>query len=709
MVVEEQRKFKVPSFINPKQNSKGFIASLFILIAILGASTYTATTGNKTPDKSKVEPETVFTPISNNTVVYGYWADKNSEIEAADLNSGKIYQVAELGKDIKKVTVASSNSLIFINKTDDRDHGKEIVAYDLGSKNIKTIASADTDFGIDDYVISPNKKYIAIWEIRMGKESQQLIGGNSRVYSANTSSPNQKNLIYDEPITQDVPVSYPIGVTDSGEIFLDKFKANVGAGWANGMTISNFSGNQKQDLTSMTAGTYSTQPAMSPDGKHLVFAGYDGSKENGIAEKSLSSSFRNAIVNPNTVELINILTKQRTKLSNLSSENIYPGVSWDKLQNKLILTQISKEGNGDGTYITTISGNPYEKVDTEDSVISTLSDSKILTGISQTSLSSVGNLGEKYASSLSSISAYDNNSKKSIDINIGRPMFQFIDIKSNNYFRNAKEIGRIGGSKDDASHKQLQLQTFALKPTLAPKRIKQQSETPPQPQRPPILCYEIAAVRCDSVIGPHEDKGVDPVAWDRCFQTSRRELMDSGTCPGSPLYLYGLEGTKVRVKIQTKTYAEVPSYNDGYDVVLGKDGKFSIRENEYSKISFDYNPALRIIPSLNYGRVVDVENVGKVLDEYGRKLGLNNIEIQDLKNSIDGKINSPYVFVSFYNDEVSKKILPISFNPKPEVYRNIVFYLRPLEAPFDMKEPEFEKIPQRQGFTAVEISHIIDR
>ena len=83
-------------------------------------------------------------------------------------------------------------------------------------------------------------------------------------------------------------------------------------------------------------------------------------------------------------------------------------------------------------------------------------------------------------------------------------------------------------------------------------------------------------------------------------------------------------------------------------------------------------------------------------------------EIKDLTVSID-QFHSPYVFVSFFDDETSKVILPISFDPVPDVYRNIVFYLRPLDNPIASNPPRFEKIPQRKGFTAIEVSSIIDQ
>jgi len=257
---EAERRFKFPSYINPRENLKGFVVSIAIFIAVLGAGAYTVTnTNNNSGDNGNQNPS-AFIPLANKTVVYGYWTDKNSFIEAVDLQSGSIYSLATLDLNIKKVIPISPDSIIFINKIDAMDYGKEISIFYYASKVISPIISAAEGYGIDDYVISPNKKYLATWEISVPENSQGLIGGASRVYTVDLINPQRKNLIYDEPIGRGLFIHYPLAILDNGELYLDKFEPNNGAGWANGVSVSDFLGSvsSKKDISLMSAGTFAT-------------------------------------------------------------------------------------------------------------------------------------------------------------------------------------------------------------------------------------------------------------------------------------------------------------------------------------------------------------------------------------------------------------------------------------------------------------------
>ncbi|MEK7559253.1 MAG: hypothetical protein AAB521_03035 [Patescibacteria group bacterium] len=700
------------SSLNPRENFKGFVASMVILLGILGVGAYTSGTSNPPADSGSTD--TSFAPIANNTVVYGYWTDKNSQIGAVDLSSGKIYGLAALDLKIKKVTIMTPSSLIFINKTDDSDRGREIASYNFVTKATTPIFQADADFGIDDYVISPGKRYIANWEVQVPSGALGLIGGRSRVYTINIQNPTQKNLIYDESITEGVAMHYPISITDSGEVFLDGFIANAGTGWANGMSYSNVSGSEKQNIPSMSAGTYSSQPVASIDGRYIAFAGYDGTLGTGT-----TGGFRKEILNPNTievldtVEVLNEATKPRIKLSNLSSENRYTGVFWDKSSNNIIFSLVSKDPSQNGFYLYDRGNSSYRKIGApaDDSVITSLSNTQFLTGKSDRSSTAIGNLGPKYSSTFGSIAVFDASASKTIPLNIGIPLVQYIGLLSSNYFSSSLAIGSLNDSTNKAENNQLQLQTFALKPDLAPKREERQS-------MPPIsspvcggldrdncpACGRLTKQRCISLLGLPRNVS-DNIAWDACRAEARKSLEESGVCYGSPLYLYGKEGTKVDIKVNTKITKPIPFSRGEYSVILGQNGQFSIGGKNYSSIDFNYAPAIEM-PNLDYGRIVKSSEVNKVLEEYGQKLGLNSREINDLKNSV--RFSSSYVMVSFYDDEISKKILPISFTPAPDMYRNIVFYFKELEFPLSIREPEFDSVPERKGLTAVEISHIVE-
>ncbi len=625
--------------------------------------------------------------------------DGNSKVDAVDLSSGKIYSLASLSLKIKKVTAISSQSLIFINKTDDRDHGREVASYNFAAKITTPLFLADQDFGIDDYVISPSKRYVADWEVQAPSGGQGLIGGRSRVYAIDLRDPSRKNLIYDEAIQDGVPMHYPISVTDSGEVFLDGFIANSLGGWANGMSYSNISGTQKQNISAMTAGTYSTQPVASFDGKYIAFAGYDGVRGTGTS----SGEFKQAILNPDTVEILDTSTKQRKKLPDLSNANRYTSVYWDKISNNIIFSMTSKDASQNGFYLYDLGGASYRKIGVgqDDTVISTLSNAQFLTGKADTSDSTIGNLGGKYSSMLGSISVYDSPKNKNIPLAIGIPLIQYIGLLPSNYFSNSLVMGDLTSNSSKTGNSQLQLDALALKPTLAPQREEQQSNKTSQPG--PTRCIDLATQLCNSL-------GISKVAsdtrWSACYRSARASLKADGVCYDSPLYLYGEKGTRIDIKINTKITNSIPYSEGNYSVVLDNNGQFTIDGKNYSSIGFSYAPAIEM-PKLDYGRVSLSGNVGVVVEEYGKKLGLNKREINDLKNSIGG-FSTPYVLVSFFNDNASKKILPISFSPAPDTYRNIVFYFRELDYPINIKEPKFDAVAQRKGLTAVEVSHIID-
>jgi hypothetical protein len=109
-------------------------------------------------------------------------------------------------------------------------------------------------------------------------------------------------------------------------------------------------------------------------------------------------------------------------------------------------------------------------------------------------------------------------------------------------------------------------------------------------------------------------------------------------------------------------------------------------------------------------RIVARQQLDNVLQDYGKKLGLNKKEINDLILVGKNQITAPFVFVSFFSPQISEDILPLAFTPQPDNYRNIVFYFKqyadhPLFTP---QAPVFPAHLNRSGYTAVEISSLVE-
>ncbi|MDP3988305.1 MAG: hypothetical protein Q8P80_04140 [Candidatus Levybacteria bacterium] len=671
---------------------KGLLIFLLAILVLGSAGTYTLVSRNNNEKNNtnqtvqKTEPVvSKFAPLSQDMIVYGTWSDNSSNIKGFDLSSGKTYILAKLPSNIKKVTILSSDELLYIANTDNNDHGTEIAIYNIKTKQQRTLLKSNQGFGIDDYTISKNKKYIVDWEVSFLEGTNALRGGRSQVYSFELSTPNSKNLVYDE--IANTPIHYPRAITDSGNIYFDTFLPNSGAGWAYGMSLSNFNGSQKEDIPNMQNGTYSSQPALSPDDKYLAFLGYDGSIGDG---KDLVSGNRKALANPNTVELFDTQTKARFKISTISSK--YAELSWDSKTGNLIF-QDTKDLQY-YSYLPLLKNlNKISPQNNSFRFISSLTNQKMLFGELNDSLSTIGNLGDRYSFSLKKLYVFENpNQQNTLDLS--DKLIQIITVVPTNFFSNS-----IGSFEEEnkinvaAEKRTLQLETFIVKSTLAKKRFETQSKNSDPQEISPMP--EPESDPCDAACQAYNTKVHD----DLCAGNAE--------CLATPLYLYGSTGQKVKVIINTPVFSSFPLYNNGYEVTLLDNGKMEADGKIFERITYDYISAEKITEP-EYGTVVLKEELSKVLQNYADNLGLNQKETDDL---IEGtkSISSPFVFVSFFDNKNSKEILPIEFNPKPDVYINVVFYLKGLtQVPKELpKEPVFEPLPFRNGFTAVETSWII--
>lgn len=708
-------------------NSTGLIAFVVVVLVLISLGAYIA--GRKDirenpPTQGKIEDTPkMTTPLAPKTIVYGTWTQSNSQIKSIDLSDGKYQILASLPVNIKKVTVASPDTLIYINQTDDKDHGKEIAVYSLSQNKNTVSVQAASEFGIDDYVVSPNKNYLATWELAFAPGSAMPRGGRSRVYTVNLANPSVKNLIYDEEAT-DNPVHYPRAILDNGKVFLDTYLANdpnggAGGAYAYGMSVSNFEGNDKQDLDKVKNGTYGTQPSLSADGTKLAFAGYDGALGPGDAVKN---GYRQALLTPNTVDTLDVNTLERTKLANLQNANTYSSVRWDKATGNLLLSIIGKDSNNNGLHKYTLATGTLEKINTKKGYkfITTLSPEKTLRGTTEDSDSALANLGEGYQPIFRQFILQDSQTSQEVALPLPDPLMQYIGFVPSGYFidnlSSAQGVEDVVGnpaknkffldlySSQNQQKDNLQLYTFLLKSDLAPKRLEQQNGEPPSKDGKP-RCRALAAEQC-------KEKGLKPGTkeFDDCEDELKDVYKDQNACYDSPLYLYGTQGQKVKVNLNTYVYNTDPIYQNGYDVTLLKDGKMLVNGTQTDSIKYDYTPGIKKITPPLYGTVTTLGQLSNVLNSYANSLGLNQKETQDLISFAQGKVTSPYVFVSFFNQEKSEEILPLSFSPKPDNYLNIVFYFKQYDTnpAYTPVAPVFTNPLNRTGFTAVEISGIVE-
>jgi len=503
------KRFAHKNFLLPAGIILIFLILIPIILLLLSNRTANKTlhaNPTPTPQKKNItkKPTQSMPTKQSQTLVYGTWTSQTSVIRAVNLENDTTTTVATLPLTIKKVSILSPNTLLYIDQTDNNDYGQRISVYNIQQKQIVENIPADSGFGIDDYILSPNKKYLVVWEVQLNSQTQTLQGGESRVFDLNLSQPTLINTLYDETVTPTVPIHYPRAILNNGTVLTDKMipnDPNGGAGWAYGMSVVNFDGSNKQDLTAMTNGTYGTQPSLSPDGKYLLFAGYDGVNGDGTAIKN---KYRQALLTPDTVELLDTSTFQRYKLSNLPNTNIYSDVQWDDQTGNVILSMLSPNSTQTGVYtynlaqlhaiqipLPTINGTNY-------GYISGLTNTTTLIGIQSTASFNLGNLGPTYTYAYTQFAKLSGNGKTTA-LPSTDPFMQYITILPGNYFSNVlgAQTTVLDATQPPVTYAVLQgvsdntsQGTTFLKTTLAGRRLQEKSSP---------LCLNLGEAQCSAL------------------------------------------------------------------------------------------------------------------------------------------------------------------------------------------------------------------
>src|SRR5207249_1551535 len=116
----------------------------------------------------------------------------------------------------------------------------------------------------------------------------------------------------------------------------------------------------------------------------------------------VKDGFRQALLTPNTVELLDTTTLSRKKLSGLPNSNIYASSDWDRSTDSIVTSVISKEAGKSGLYTYNLASNVLTKIDLPTnntkpySYVSSLTSNKLLLATTEDSSSTLGNLGEGY-------------------------------------------------------------------------------------------------------------------------------------------------------------------------------------------------------------------------------------------------------------------------------------------------------------------------
>lgn len=697
------------------ENRKTLITLIIILVVLgLGGGIVAYQKGQKPPSQlppsqltPTPSPKTSLVPsASTATLVYGLWEGGQSVIKALNADGSNHVTIAKLPSNIKDVNIFSDHELLYIAETDNQDHGKTVNLYDLLTGQTQTLLAAAPGFGIDDLVLSPDKTWLATWEVKFAPGATVLVGGQSRVYTHNLANPQNKILIVSESdVSATNYLRYPLFFDTQGRLFLDTFGPN-GGGWNRGLWVASADGTSLNPVPGMADGQYSLDPLPSPDGTKIVFTAYDSSSPYQLPTRFTSEILRTALANPNLLQLMDLANFQKTTLLGSADGAQYSNPLWAGASGEIFFQRYRLSGASlvrEGTFNYNLSSGALIVVSslpgTTLELLGTVGNN-LFWGLPTNSL---GNLGRNYGPTFSAISLTDLLTLKAITL-LQNQNLQF--------------IASLGKPPGTALALNVSPQTFGEEPTLSLKlksfqikeiakvRSPQQNVAPPKKGVPiPTITPPAPLLNCKDYI--------EQINQLQAGGASQEEILNfilTHKCADSPLYLYPEKETQVTIQVKppAQIISSNPTYNDSWQVLAYPDGRLKTLDGKiFSKISYDYLTSPLGPPET--GLVVKKEELGEALKTYGASLGLAGQEIADFVLFWQKNLPAaPYYLISHYNQAQSQTLMPLEISPRPDLLIQVVMYFKPLEKPVNANHPIFEKIPPRLGFVAVDWSGLID-
>jgi len=670
-------------------------------------------------EKSKVSLASKLASVFSSK--YRVQADQSSEAQ------GQVTPVTTLPEDAKRVRVLDSNTILFIKDVDEKDHGKTLAIKDIAKDTEQAIYQPGDGFLIDEYVVSPDKKTVAVWDVKFADGSDQFLGGASRVvevdiatkkyqilFTQQTKSPSDTTEIANlqEKLDPSVYVQYPLFYDANNTLYLDTFGPN-GGGWGNGIYTLSATSKTLSKFTAFPAGSYSADPVGSEDGKFFVV----------VVPKSPSTQDRTGVlaaqadpskivifegggpteipVPPGTVVGVVVVSLDGTLIAynGMQSSSASPTTSAQR-------TYIYNRSTGETSSFDSTGSEPVEF--TGDSLILGKPDKTTYTTAGGSTAPLIGNLGSHYSLNFTEYKIIDPSDP-------ANPLgFKPGGSGSVEHVQGgwrlalpASGVASTGTASSSADQNNISLDYFVPRNAeLATTRISQQqvdtSKTTTDTSRPGT----------GTGTGPW-CRDMFPEAYSTIKDFTHKEFnemneaINSGKCMDSPLYLYPTEEAKISVQSGALIFNTSPvSIGRGWNVVASPDGTIQARGGTYDKISYDY---IASAPARSDGLVVSQVQLQPTLTGYAEKLGLNAKEKADFVSFWMDKLSgtAPYIQISHYSMKESAKIVNLDIDPKPDTFVPIVMYFKKLYLPTVLPQPKFEKF-ERRGFVALDWSGVVE-
>jgi hypothetical protein len=483
---------------------------------------------------------------------------------------------------------------------------------------------------------------------------------------------------------------------------------------------------------------FSYDPTLSPDGGKVAYPAYNPAASRQLPERD-PKTFRRAIVNPNQLVVLDLVTLVKTIVADPQDGTLYNDLKWTPDGQRLVYLKREVDDKGipwqRGIEVIDLTTKTTTRLVTFDAQrfalyllldVSPKGDHVVYGEVELATMNylspkrSIGTVSRLHTTPLS----------PSLTSSNSRPLTALAQTQNQSSGRHPiRTVSRTFTSAPqdgDGRRPTLQLETFT--PKLDP------------PQQIALRQEDIGDVGvsmpCTSFFEPWGSPGEDgpddvvtrqmglpktpplddPIWLDNEFvkEFNRRmgilqaESAAVGKCFDSPLYLYPQEPTRVKVKVGRPVFNSNLAYQDGWNVVALPNGTMITTAGLLDKISYDYLASLSLPKE---GRVIERKDLRALLEEYATTLGLNSVESADFISHWEKTVPTtyPYIFVSHYQGKDAQEILPLAIEPKPDTLLQVVMVFKPLSFPpsLPLSPRPILPFPAREGFTAVEWSGVV--
>ncbi len=291
-----------------------------------------STSNNPSPNTTNVS-STQFIYFAKTTLISPD-APPTIELYTADSSGNDIIKRGTLTDFVKQVTPKDPLTFYYIGNPGFLERGDGIYLFSVKDNKKVKIISASAGFGIESLLFIKEINSIVFWEMTMGATSE----GTSQIVYQSINKSTDRKVLLSEFLSDEI--KYPLFYSNSTNLlYLDSYSGRR-KGKNRGIFTLSLDG-KVSPLPGMSLNQYSTQPALSADGKMLAFTSYNPDNSIKIASPKLKNDIlRESVRNPNQIKLYDLTSGKITLIKSGDDGNLFDNLGFSSDQKYIIFRNL---------------------------------------------------------------------------------------------------------------------------------------------------------------------------------------------------------------------------------------------------------------------------------------------------------------------------------------------------------------------------------